>query len=121
MKRNSVRGTTYAVALADSATADAQAIYADISEVAPERAREWFLELADWLYSLDRSPYQCPIARETRKARREIRCLLFGKRRNTYRILYEVDEIRGTVWVLHIRHGARRDLMALDLGGPPVP
>ena len=105
MKRNSERGAAYAVALADSATADAQAIYAHISEIAPERAREWFLELAD---------------RPT-KALRETRCLLFGKRRNTYRILYEVDEIRGTVWVLHIRHGARRDLMALDLGGPPVP
>ena len=121
MKRNSERGTTYAVALADSATADAQAIYAHISEIAPERAREWFLELADRPYSLDRAPYRCPIARETTKALRETRCLLSGKRHNTYRILYEVDEIRGTVWVLRIRHGLGKNLKARDLGGPPIP
>jgi hypothetical protein len=38
----------------------------------------------DCLYSLNRFPYRCLVAREGRKVRREIRCLLFGKRRGIY-------------------------------------
>lgn len=62
-----------------------------------------------------------PHRSRNREGLRETRCLLFGKRRNTYRILYEVDEIRGTVWVLRIRHGLGENLKARDLGGPPIP
>jgi mRNA-degrading endonuclease RelE of RelBE toxin-antitoxin system len=35
--------------------------------------------------------------------------------RNIYRVIYEVDEGRQAVWVLHIRHGARRKFKASDL------
>jgi mRNA-degrading endonuclease RelE of RelBE toxin-antitoxin system len=35
-----------------------------------------------------------------------------------FRILYEVDDARKTVWVLHIRHGARRDLKAAEVARP---
>ena len=59
-----------------------------------------------------------PICREAKKVRREIRCLLFGQRRNAYRILYEVDDTKRVVWILHIRHGARRDLKARDIANP---
>jgi mRNA-degrading endonuclease RelE of RelBE toxin-antitoxin system len=69
----------------------------------------------DCLYALDRLPYRCPLAREAKKAKRQIRCLLFGKRRNVYRILYEVDEANRAVWILHIRHGARRDMKAGEI------
>jgi hypothetical protein len=51
--------------------------------------------------------------------KRDIRCLLFGKRRRVYRILYEVDEKRKMVWILHIRHGARQDLGPDKLSGLP--
>lgn len=62
------------------------------------------------MYSLDQFPHRCPLAREAEKAKREIRCLLFGKRHGVYRILYEVDEHRKMVWILHIRHGALQEL-----------
>ena len=55
-------------------------------------------------------PRRCPLAKEARAVGREIRCLSFGRRRNLYRILYEIDEQRGVVHVLRIRHGALRDL-----------
>jgi mRNA-degrading endonuclease RelE of RelBE toxin-antitoxin system len=100
----------YRVVLADSAKADANAIYERVVAAAPHRGPLWFDDLIDCLYSLDHLPLRCPLAREAAKARRDIRCLLFGKRRNTYRILYEIDKPRKTVWVLHIRHGARRDM-----------
>lgn len=100
----------YQVALADSAKADANRIYDWVVEQAPVRGPEWFEELIDSLYSLEELPNRCPMAREAAEAQREIRCLLFGKRRGVYRILYEVDEKRQTVWILHIRHGARQDI-----------
>ena len=58
------------------------------------------------------------LAREAEKAKREIRCLLFGRRRHVYRILYEVADARQTVWVLHIRHGALKDLRPEELSHP---
>lgn len=67
-------------------------------------------ELVDCLYSPEQLPYRCPLARKAAEAKREIRCLLFGNRKHAYRILYEVDEARQKVWILHIRHGTLRDL-----------
>jgi plasmid stabilization system protein ParE len=108
----------YRVVLADSAKADANAIYERVIAEAPIRGPEWFLQLMECLHSLDHLPDRCPRAREAEQAKREIRCLLFGRRRNKYRILYEVDERRKTVWILHIRHGSRQDLAPEDFGDP---
>ena len=109
----------YRIALADSAKEEAEQIYEWIAERAPVRGPEWFEELVDCLHSLADLPYRCPLAREAAEARREIRCLLFGKRKHAYRILYEVDESRRTVWILHNRHGALRDLAPEHLTPPP--
>lgn len=82
----------YRVVLADSAKADAHSIYDRVVAAAPHRGPLWFEELLEYLYSLDHLPLRCPLAREAVRTGREIGCLLFGKRRNVYRILYEVDE-----------------------------
>ena len=108
----------YRVVLADSASADVSAIYADVGAVAPLRAPQWFEHLIDGLDSLSHFPLRCPLAREAEKAGRQIRCLIFGKGRNIYRILYEVDESVSTVWVLHIRHGARKDMASEEIHSP---
>ena len=105
----------YQVPLADAAKTDANSIYAWVTERAPIRGPEWFEELIECLYSLEELPYRCPLAREAGKSRREIRYLLFGKRKHVYRVLYEVEEACQTVWVLHIRHGALRDLAPDEL------
>jgi toxin ParE1/3/4 len=78
----------------------------------------WFEQLMDSVRALRTHPHRCPLAREARKAQREIRNLLFGKRKHVYRILFEVDEQARTVNVLHIRHGARRDLHPEELRKP---
>jgi len=39
----------------------------------------------------------------------------YGKKPNVYRVIYEVDEELQTVWVLTIRHGARRKVKASEL------
>jgi plasmid stabilization system protein ParE len=115
---SSEKNVAYQVVLAETAKADAYQIYDWVVERAPIRGPEWFEELVDCLYSLEQLPYRCPLAREAAEARREIRCLLFGNRKHAYRILYEVDEARQTVWILHIRHGALRHLAADQLSYP---
>ena len=108
----------YRVVLADSAKADAENLYQWVIERAPLRGPEWFDKLLDCLYSLDHSPNRCPLAREALRSHREIRNLLYGKRGNVYRILFEIDEVRNTVWILHIRRGARAPLRPEDLAKP---
>jgi plasmid stabilization system protein ParE len=117
-KPSSAKNVAYQVALADTAKADANQIYDWVIERAPLRGPEWFEELIDCLYSLEEQPMRCLLAREAEAARRDIRCLLFGKRRGVYRILFEIDETRQTVWVLHIRHGALSDLGPDELSHP---
>jgi len=95
----------YSVALADSAKADADLLYARIVAAAPLRGPVWFEELLQSIRSLSRMPRRSP--RVYRSPR--VRCLLFGKHRNVYRVLYEIDERTRKVIVLHIRHGAMQD------------
>ena len=92
----------YSVALADSAKADADQLYARIAAAAPLRGPIWFEGVLQSIRSLSRMPRRNPRAPESRKAR----CLLFGGRRDIYRILYEIDERNRRVIVLPIRHGA---------------
>jgi plasmid stabilization system protein ParE len=115
---SSWKSVAYQVVLADTAKADANRIYDWVVERAPVRGPEWFEELIQCLYSLEQLPYRCPLAREAIEAGREIRCLRFGKRKHVYRILYEVDEPRQRVQILHIRHGALRDLVPDQLSPP---
>jgi len=63
----------------------------------------------DCLFSLEEFPNRCALAREAEDARREIRCLFFGKSKHAYRIFYQVDETIQTVWSLPIVHGALDD------------
>lgn len=95
----------YSVALADSAKADADLLYERIVAAAPLRGPIWFEELLQSIHSLSRMPRRSPLARGSRK----VRCLLFGKYRDVYRIFYQIDEPNRRVTVLHIRHGAMQD------------
>jgi len=95
----------YSVALADSAKADADLLYARIVAAAPLRGPIWFEELLESIRSLSRMPRRSPRTPESRM----VRCLLFGKDRDVYRILYRIDERNRRVIVLHIRHGAMQD------------
>jgi hypothetical protein len=57
----------YRVALADLAKADASAIYERIVEAAPLNGPDWFEALIESVYSLEKLPYRCPLAREARR------------------------------------------------------
>jgi toxin ParE1/3/4 len=91
------------VEIAALAETDLEAIYLRIREDSPTRAAEWRLGLLKAAQTLEQFPGRCPLAPES-SAGLEIRQLLYGE----YRVLFSVAG--HTVYILHIRHGARQPL-----------
>ena len=75
-------------------------------------AERWLEGVTRALMSLAKNPLGCPKAAESSRFVFDLRELLFGRKRNKHRILFEV--VDDNVVVLHIRHSARRDLTADD-------
>jgi toxin ParE1/3/4 len=98
----------YLVRLTDRALRDLESIYEFIQADSSESAFKWFNELTEAIYSLEQFPERGTVTPENRK----LRHLLFGKKPNTYRIIYAVDKRNHTVNVLHIRHSARAQFPA---------
>jgi len=73
-----------------------------IARDSPARAAKWRDSLAMKTQTLSEFPKRCARAPEAEACGLDIRQLLFG----AYRILFLIDN--GTVFVLHIRHGARQ-------------
>ena len=97
----------YQVEITDVALAEAEEAYLWMMEqLSPENAEKWFDRLIDAIESLNQSPKRCSLALENEVFSEEIRQLLYGKGRNTYRIMFTVSE--QIVYVLHIRHSARQ-------------
>lgn len=87
-------------ALAD---ANLEEVYLRIRKDSPGRAAEWRKGLVNAAQTLERFPERCPLAPES-GPELEIRQLVYG----AYRVLFTVA--KDTVYVLHIRHGARQPL-----------
>ncbi|HTF26018.1 MAG TPA: type II toxin-antitoxin system RelE/ParE family toxin [Candidatus Limnocylindria bacterium] len=105
----------YLIEFADRAARDLEALYVEKNAAESQAASRWYNGLEEAVYALANYPRRCPVATEARKLRRELRHLLYGKKPHVYRVIYEVDESRQTVWVLTVRHGARRKLKAADV------
>lgn len=107
----------YRVEITDTAAADAEAAYLWIRSQSPDAADRWFNGLYAAIDSLETFPARCGLAPEAEDAEVEVRQLLYGRRPHVYRILLV---IRGTtVFILHIRHGARLPLRPDELDRPP--
>ncbi len=77
-----------------------------------EKARQWYQGLLKTIESLSEMPKRCSLARENNYFSPEIRQLLYGRGRNTYRILFTVlneGEV-STVRILHFRYGTQQVL-----------
>jgi len=90
----------------DRALRDMGAIYDFVEADTSQSAAAWFKQLSEAVYSLERSPERGPVISENKKLRR----LFFGRKPNTYRIIYRVEKREAVVNVLHIPHGARAPL-----------
>lgn len=101
---------TYRVELTDRAVRDLEILYLEKNAAESQAAARWFNRLEAAVCGLERHPSRCPAAPEARKVKRPLRHLLFGRKPHVYRVIYEIDEPQHTVWVLTIRHGARKKI-----------
>ena len=97
------------------AARDLEALYVEKNAAESEAASRWYNGMEEAVYALATYPDRCPMAPEARKPRRELRHLLYGKKPHIYRVVYEIQEQQQTVWVLTIRHGARKKIQTADL------
>jgi toxin ParE1/3/4 len=101
---------TYIVEFAARAARDLEILYMEKNAAESQSAAGWYNVLEQAVDALALFPHRYPYAPETRRAKRKLRHLLYGKKPQVYRVIYEVEERRQTVWALTIRHGARRKL-----------
>ncbi len=98
-------------------TANAQTEIEDsylwIKERALRAAEKWRDELIGKIEQLGENPLRHPLAPESGRFPREIRLMLFRKRRGQFRIYYTIDKKR--VVILAVRRSSRRPLDADDL------
>ena len=87
--------------------------YLWIKERVPLAAEKWREELIGKVDELALNPLRHPVAPESEKFAREIRLLLFRKRRSQFRIYYTIDKKR--VVILPVRRSARNPLEDSDL------
>ena len=99
--------SAYHVELTDRAARDLRGLLLSIHAHEFVAAARWFNGLERAIKSLRQSPRRCPLAPES-KRKSMVRQLLYGRSPHVYRILLEVTEDEKTVFVLHIRHAARR-------------
>jgi plasmid stabilization system protein ParE len=104
----------YRVVITDPADRNFRDHFQWIRERSPQGAAAWRARIIKAVQSLETSPERHPLARESAAFPVEIRCLLSGKNRSAFRILYQIkgNEVR----VLAIRRPSQ-DLM--DPGDEP--
>jgi plasmid stabilization system protein ParE len=103
----------YRIEISSVAEAEADSACLQLSQVtSPKRAGQWYAGLLQAIESLSQMPKRCSISRENERFSQEIRQLMYGKGRNSYRILFTVLEVQEvpTVRILHIRHAAQQTL-----------
>ncbi|MBE9017475.1 type II toxin-antitoxin system RelE/ParE family toxin [Chroococcidiopsidales cyanobacterium LEGE 13417] len=104
---------SYRIEISSVAEGEVDSAFLRISQIASfEKARQWYEGLLRAIESLSQMPKRCPLAREDRYFSQEIRQLIYGKGRNSYRILFTIIENNevATVRILHIRHAAQQTL-----------
>jgi len=111
----------YRVDISEPATADAEKAFLWIRTESPEKAAVWFRGLLEAVMSLEKFPERCSLAPESRAFLVEVRQLLYGTRRQQYRILFGIsldpDTNENVVLIYRIRHGAQRPLEGLEILG----
>lgn len=107
----------YRVEIAKSAEAQLEELYLWVVERAPHQGTAWFNGLEQAILSLDQHPERCPIAPESFDPDHPVRVLHYGRSPHVYRVFFTVDDDAKAVRVLHVRHGARRQLELKELIG----
>jgi plasmid stabilization system protein ParE len=101
------------VRLTRRALADVEAGVAYRAQRSATAAARWRAGLLARLADLEQSPDRCPLADEAADLGLQLRELLYGRRRNVYRILFAIDG--QTVNILRLRHAAQDRLAPGDV------
>jgi plasmid stabilization system protein ParE len=101
----------YRVELTGRAEQDLRYVFERISADDSAVAALWYFGLEDAIRTLGSFPRRCPIAPESRTSKVELRHLLYGSKRDVYRVIYDIDESRKLVRVRAIRHSAMDEFM----------
>ena len=96
----------YLVKIATRAGRDLAALFRKINAADSIHAARWFNGLEKAIGTLENLPLRCPVAPERKKNGQPLHHLLYGKRPNVYRVIFDIDEPHKVVDVLAIRHGA---------------
>jgi plasmid stabilization system protein ParE len=105
---------SFGVAITDTAYAEIGRAYAWLAERNEVAADKWRSSLLAAIENLAENPRRYPLAPEDDWYPGELRQLLMGKRRGTYRILFEI--VGETVYIVRVRHGAQ-DLLSPEEPG----
>ncbi len=101
----------YNVRFTDRAERDFASLFEQIDAEESDAALKWFRGLTEAVLSLEEMPHRCPATPE----KPQFRHLLYGHKNHVYRVIFRVLEVKRTVEVLHLRHGARRRFKVSDL------
>lgn len=101
----------YVVSLTARAERDLAEIYEHIHAAESVAARRWFEALRRVIVTLQEHPNRGAFTPESKK----IRHLLYGHKTRIYRVIYVVIDDQKHVYVLHLRHGARRRFAPRDI------
>ena len=99
----------YRIEISSVAEAEADSAFLIFSQIASSaKASQWYAGLLQAIDSLSEMPKRCPLAREDRYFSQEVRQLLYGRGRNSYRVLFTILEAKNlsAVRILHIRHAS---------------
>jgi len=98
---------TYRVDISLPALQDAESAFLWIRDFNLESAKSWYKGLLETIFSLEQFPARCPVAPESKFLGREIKQLLYGTGRRSYRIFFEIRESEKVVRVYRIWHSSR--------------
>ncbi|MBX3179566.1 MAG: type II toxin-antitoxin system RelE/ParE family toxin [Candidatus Hydrogenedentes bacterium] len=98
----------FRVSISPTALADIEALLLGKAERSLEFAAIWLLDLEVATKALSELPLRCGLAYEARAFNIQVRQFIYGKGRDTYRVLFTVegDEVR----VHHVRHTRQKPL-----------
>jgi plasmid stabilization system protein ParE len=97
----------YRVKFRPRAEHDLETVFRHLVQEAPRRGSQWVSGLEDAIFSLREMPERRFIVRQFSRSTVAVRQLLYGRYPHVYKVYYTIES--ETVWILHIRHGARRD------------
>ncbi len=78
-------------------------LFEEIDAGSSAAARKWYAGLKKAVLSLEQLPGRCPKTREDAQCRH----LLYCRKHNVYRVIFQILAKERRVEVLHIRHAAR--------------